>query len=120
MPNQSAQPTPPSATSHASARLAPAKLREMKVLVIVLFSLSGVGLLLWPFALFGSIFLFDRSAALHTWVTAWAIWTYPLVWGLGLACALAILERRPKAKHLIVIVSAVPYFPILLVMFWHA
>lgn len=75
----------------------------MQKTVIVLFVASGLGLLVWPFGVFGTIFIFDDVPAgglkkIVDWSVAWSVWLYPMVWGISLATAIPGMKRTQASR----------------------
>ena len=87
--------------------------------VKLVFTISGLLLLVWPVMAISSVFLFDNKPRLYTWVTAYGIWSYPLIWAMALYLAKRELKRRCN-RPFIVALSIVPFIPVILVVFWHA
>jgi hypothetical protein len=90
--------------------------REMKVLVVIAFFLSGLPLVAWPVAAFSSIFLLDppTRSPLHGFVTAFtiaAIVGYPIIWAISLGCA--VMGLKKKASR--VFIAATAFFPFALI-----
>ncbi len=72
----------------------------------VSFTVTALGLVVWPFASFVAIFIFDAPIR-DAWDEAWryalvlSVWGYPAFWGLGFAWLRSVLKRGGRGTALV-------------------
>jgi hypothetical protein len=96
-----------------SPRVAPTpQQRRKKMLNLALNGYFGLGLLVWPLAVFVSFFAFDsppRTLAGWAWGLTFviSIWCYPAFWAAGLFFGIRSV-KRDEATWLVVLKSSIP------------
>ncbi len=97
--------------------------RRAIVVLCIVYGLLGLLLLPWPIASFTAIFFFDaptRSLGdeISRYLAAFAIWLYPVLYGIALVGSLAFL-RKKKSLPVITLPALLPLLsPIHLLAFF--